>query len=159
GSGSYGGYYPHPFALQKTTYSRGGPPGKGDAGVNTVAGISPYLLLQSQFTALQKYEAATGNLSWVATSGFDIVASGTTSVTTSGTGLGGVGWGVRVESHGEVYSIGPKQSALIGNEAITTDGRDIRKFGDTGTAFTYLAGAEGDPWSAPLMALDSLEST
>lgn len=160
GSGAYGGYYPHPFALQKTTNSMGGPPGTGTAGTNTAARISPYLLTQSIYPALAKYEASTGKLTWVATSGYDVTASTVSSqVRTSGSGVGAVGFAVRVNSEGEIYSLGPKQ-AVVGNpQAITAEAKDIRKFGDTGTAFTVTAAAEGDPWSAQMMASDSLTST
>lgn len=156
GSGAYGGYYPHPFALQKTTNSMGGPPGTGVEGTNTQARISPYLLMQSVYPALEKYEAATGKLTWVATSGFDITASTVSNqVRTTGTGIGGVGFAARVNSEGEIYSLGPKQATVANPEAISSDAVDIRKFGDTGTAFTRLAAAEGDPWSAMLFATDS----
>jgi hypothetical protein len=156
GSGSYGGYYPHPFALQKTSNSMGGPPGTGTEGTNTLVTISPYLLTQSVYPACAKYEAATGKLVWVATSGFDVTASTISNqVVTTGTGIGGVGYGVAVSSDGEVFSTGPKQAAVASPTIISVNAKDIRKFGDTGTAFTIVAAAEGDPWSAQMFATDS----
>lgn len=164
GAGHYGGYYPHPFALQKTAYSMGGPPGTGAAGTNTHTTISPYLLTQSLYTALQKYEAATGKLTWVATSGYDIASTKGVGnpndaahgqYTTTGTGLGAVGYGVATTADGAIFSTGPKQASVASPTTISADAKDIRKLGDTGTAFTVTAAAEGDPWSAQMFATDS----
>lgn len=152
-SGGPNAWTPHPFTLKKTSNSRGGPPGTGAAGSNTQAQISPSYLLQSPYTQLTKWSANAGKLEWVATSGYDVVASVAAGrTTTAGSGLGAVGYGVRVNSEGEVYSTGPRQATVSGSEAIIAEAVDIRKLGDTGTAFVTTDGGDGDPWSVALFS-------
>ena len=158
GAGSSTGWYPHPFTLKKTTNSRGGPPGTD---TNTQAQISPSYLLQSPHPILSKWSANTGKLEWIATSGYDVVASiAANKITTAGTGIGGLGYGVRVNSEGEIYSVGPRQATVAGDEAIIADAIDLRKFGDTGEAFVTTVGGDGDPWAHELFSTPtSFEST
>jgi len=165
GNGGPDGFYPHPFTLKKTTWSRGGPPGTGAEGANTLTQVTPSYLLQSPHTMLSKWSANTGNLEWVATSGYDVTASlfdpgVTDQVRTTGTGLSGMGYGVRVNSEGEIYSAGPRQAAAGTPETISAEDKDIRKFGDTGTAFVVAAAGAGDPWAHELFSTaTSFEST
>lgn len=158
GSGTAHGWYPHPFALRKTSHSRGGPPG---VSTNTIAQTSPFWLLQSVYPGVAKWAANTGKLAWVATSGYVTTASSAVAgqERLSMTGLGGVGYGVRVNSQGEVYSVGPKQSAVSLPQAVTADLFDLRKLGDDGTAFNSTTGGTGDPWLKEIVQdSNSLES-
>lgn len=162
GAGSAFGWYPHPFALKKTNSSRGGPPSTGVEGTNTQGQVSASYLLQSPYPMLSKWASNTGKPSWVATTGYNVVAqlvAGNTRVATSSFGMGGVGFGVKVNSAGEIYSLGPKQAVVAGNEAVTADAIDLRKFGDTGQTFTATAGAVGDPWVAALFTTVSFTSS
>jgi len=160
-AGTANGWHPHPFTLKKTTNSRGGPPGTGAAGSNTQAQISASYLLQSPYTQLSKWSGNAGKLEWIATSGYDVVASvASGKVSTAGTGLGGIGYGVRTNSEGEIYSAGPRQATVSGDEAIIADAIDLRKFGDTGTAFVTADGGNGDPWQVALFSTStSFESS
>ncbi len=157
-SGGPNGWYPHPFTLKKTNSSRGGPPA---VGTNTQAQISPEYLLQSVYPMLSKWDPNSGKLKWIATSGSDVIASlSGGAVVTVASGIGGVGYGVKVNSEGEIYSAGPKQATVGAPESIVADGVDLRKFGDSGSAFVTSIGGTGDPWYAILFqASDSFEST
>ena len=161
GAGGPKGWYPHPFTLKKTTSSRGGPPGTGTAGANTQAQISASYLLQSPYTQLTKWSANAAKLEWVATSGYDVGATTSSGrYVTSATGLGGIGYGVRVNSEGEIYSTGPRQATVASPEAIVAHAVDIQKFGDTGTAFVTTDGGIGDPWYVALFSTStSFESS
>jgi len=114
---------------------------------------------------LSKWASNTGKPAWVATSGYNVVAGLITSnghassqCVTSASGLGGVGFGLKVNSQGEIYSLGPKQATVTGNEGILADAVDLRKFGDTGPTFTATAGAVGDPWVSTLFTTVSFTS-
>lgn len=158
--GTTNGWWPHPFTLKKTTNSRGGPPGTT---VNLQADIPPNYLLQSPYPQLSKWAANTGKLVWVATSGYDAQSSGdgtvgqtTGSISTTGSGLGGVGFAVRSGSvtptdpattlEAQPFSVGPQQIRVTTSEAITADNFDVRKIGDLGDRFS-VTGTRGDPWS------------
>lgn len=156
--GGPNGWHPHPFTLKKTHNSRGGPPATG---TNTVLQVVPELLLQSPYAMLSKWSANTGKLRWVATSGHDVTASPSGGATvTNASGIGGVGYGVRVNSQGEIYSAGPKQAAAGSPETIVSDPIDLRKFGDSGNTFVTSIAGTGDPWAVALFqAADSFESS
>lgn len=159
-SGGPNGWHPHPFTLKKTSNSRGGPPATV---TNTLLQIVPEYLLQSVYPMLSKWSANTGKLRWVATSGHDVTAvPASGAVTTTSSGIGGVGYGVRVNSFGEIYSAGPKQAAVAGREVIVPPGDpiDFRKFGDTGNTFVTATAGLGDPWATAIFqTADSFESS
>lgn len=138
-------WYPHPYALRKTAFSKGGPPADG---VNLVADISTSYLLQSQYPQLSKWAPNTGEPKWVATSGYDVLASGTTVMLTNASGMGGVGRAVRIGSTGQVFSVGDEQTTVTGSEIINQDLVDIRKLFDLGDSFA-LTGSQ--PWEAAVL--------
>lgn len=138
-------WYPHPYALRKTTNSKGGPPADG---VNLVADVSNSYLLQSQYPQLTKWSPNSGKPRWAATSGFDVLASGTLVVTTNASGLGGVGRAVRIGSKGQAFSVGDQQTTVAGSEIINQDLVDIRKLYDLGDSFA-LTGSQ--PWETAVL--------
>ena len=156
GAGSSIGHYPHPFALKKTNFAPGGPPKNA---TNVLGQTTPSYLLQSIYPQLTKWSPNSGKLIWNATTGL------TTSVEIAGTftdalALGGIGYAVRVNSHGEIYSAGPPIAAVVSGAERVSVGNDVdlQKFGDTGTAPVTTAGGTGDPWYATLFASGSTPS-
>lgn len=128
-AGENTGFYPHPFALSRVTngtaqiISTGGPPRQADA---DYAGPSKASLVNSVYGVLVKH-ADSGRPRWVATSGYSI----------STTPVGGVGYGVAVNSVGDVYSCGPRQAAIGAGSA---DNIDVRKIIDLGDSFSIATG-------------------
>lgn len=119
------GHYPHPFFLQKTAKSPGGPPRTQGVTFPSVTGA-----LISQFGILAKWDPANGKPRNV--------------LTTDGPGFGGlpfggVGYGVRVASDGSVYTIGPRQAA-VSALGISADPIDARKVWDKGAEDTTAGG-------------------
>ena len=116
-------WYPHQYFPQKlASQTLGGPPRSEDA---LTAQSKPGLFVTSPYGILAKIDPANSKVKWIATSDYD----------NAGTGIGGVGYGVVIGATGEVYSIGPRQ-ALVTSPAISADAFDVRRFADTGTAFT-----------------------
>lgn len=133
GSGANLGWYPHPFYLEKTSTTAGGPP--RTAGASTV---SKYWAVRSQYPILSAWDPANGKLRDVLTSNYD----GT------GVGVGGVGYGAIVASTGEVYSCGPRQAAVVSPlPAILADAIDIRKIIWTQQTFSIASSATSDAWA------------
>lgn len=145
-------HFPHPFFIEKTATTAGGPPRTEGAGI-----VSKFWSLRSKWGILAKWDPANGKPRWVVTSNYD----------GSGIGIGGVGYAVRVASNGEVFSAGPRQAIATGPPAILADAFDVRKFGDTGAAFVVTPAGVGDPWTVapgaltyayPRMAVDKYDN-
>lgn len=133
GGGDNVGWYPHPFFIDRTTNTPGGPPRV--AGATT---ISNYWRLRSIYPIVAAWDPANGRCRDVLTSNFD----------GAGTGIGGVGYGVRVASTGEVFSCGPRQATVSALPAIVADAVDVRKFTWSNSAFGSLTpGASNDTWA------------
>lgn len=105
------GHYPHSFYLYKTTRSAGGPP--RDAGVTTTsipgALVSPYGMLSL-------WDPANGKVRAVLTSN----GPGTSALP-----VGGVGYGVRFNSVGDIINVGPRQAATSLFIAEDVDARKV----------------------------------
>ena len=113
GSGANTGWYPHPFYLERTGFfsgvtnlgsTVGGPPRSAGA-----ATTSKYWLLRSPYPILAAWDPASGKAKDVLTSNFDDSAP---TGLVAGSGIGGIGYGVRVASTGAVFSMGPTQGAV-----------------------------------------------
>lgn len=134
GSGTNRGWYPHPFFLERTYYTSGGPP--RTAGIATV---SNYWRLRSPYTILAAWDPASGKAKDVLTSNYDDTSFGTAA---QGTSVGGIGYGVKCLSSGAVYSCGPRANAVAANTSwsangtVTTDLIDARKIPWASQAFT-----------------------
>jgi hypothetical protein len=140
GAGTSHGWYPHSFTLQKTNNSRGGPP---SANGNTQGQVSEFLLLQSKFGSLTKWSATSGRLIWALTTGRGQFWQATPPTLVL-PGFGGVGYACRVNSDGDIYSVGPRVPASAGRPAVSpADIVDIRKVADGGAVPTSPT---GDPW-------------
>jgi hypothetical protein len=132
-SGSSTDWYPHPFFVDRTTNTPGGPP--RTAGATT---ISNYWRLRSTYPILAAWDPANGRCRDVLTSNYDGL----------GSGIGGVGYGVRVASTGEVFSCGPRQAVVSALPAIVADATDVRKFTWSNSAFGSLTpSASNDVWA------------
>lgn len=132
-SGSSSDWYPHPFFIDRTTNTPAGPPRV--AGATT---ISNYWRLRSIYPIVAAWDPANGRCRDVLTSNFD----------GAGTGVGGVGYGVRVASTGEVFSCGPRQATVSALPAIVADATDVRKFTWSNSAFGSLTpSASNDTWT------------
>lgn len=140
GATSNEAHFPHPFAYARSPTTYGGPP--RTAGATT---ISNYWRMLSQSGMLVKWDGANGKAKWVATSNYDGWPIGIGS----GTGLGGVGYGCRISSVGDVYTVGPRQ-ALSTNPNVNADAFDARKITDNGDTFNI--GGATDPWAAAAAA-------
>lgn len=141
------GYYPHPFTMFRTGSSTGGPPRQADADYTNP---SKAALLNSRYAMVSKHAAEGGRPRWVAVSGYD----GST------TGIGGVGYHVRIGSDGEVFTCGPRQAAT---GDVVADNKDVRRIVDSGDTFSL----SGSAWSAapgvltyahPRMAVDKYDN-
>lgn len=152
---SNNGWYPHPFYIEKTATTAGGPP--RTEGAST---ISKYWLLRSPYGILAAWDPASGKAKSVLSSNYD----------GAGTGVGGIGYGVRCASTGEVYSIGPEQAAVGANtafspSAITADTDDIRKIGfedeelePFSSVDYWSAGLASQTYTYPRMAVDKFDN-
>ncbi len=126
------GFYPHPFARNRVLnssaqiISTGGAP---RASASDYSAPSRSGLMQLPYGMIVKH-ASGGRPRWVATSYATIGASGPVS-------LGGVGYGVRVSSVGDVYSMGPRQAAIVGpGGSGAADDIDVRKIIDLGDSYS-----------------------
>ncbi len=151
-TGENTGFYPHPFS-DKRVYntsnkivSTGGPPRQSNS---DYALPSKAALLNSPYGLLAKH-SDSGRPRWVATSEHN-------SPTVA---IGGVGYGVRIGSGGEVYSVGPRQTAVNGGSADNVDVRRIVDSGDsfsiTGSAWTAAPGAL--TYAHPRIAIDKYDN-
>lgn len=100
GGGANTGWYPHPFYLERTNTSVGGPPRTAGA-----ATTSNYWRLRSPHPILAAWDPSNGKCKSVLTSNFNDVSPTTPG---AGSGVGGIGYGVRVSSTGQVFSCGPR---------------------------------------------------
>lgn len=162
-TGENDGFYPHPFARNRVLnssaqiISTGGPP---RASASDYTAPSRAGLLQLPYGMIVKHGAG-GRPRWVATSYATIGASGPVS-------LGGVGYGVRISSVGDVYSMGPRQAAIVGpGGAGVADDIDVRKIIDLGDSYSTTPNTSAttawndDPGAAtyayPRMAVDKYD--
>lgn len=132
GSGRNCGIYPHPFHYFHTvgaasaTLSVGGPPRTAGATVE-----SPYSGLTSPHGILSVWDPQTGRLKACLTTG---------GPNTRGLPWGGVGYGVRWNSAGDLYTTGPRQ-AIDTNLSTIADNVDWRKFVLLASGFVTTDGA------------------
>jgi len=148
------GIYPHPYFLYRTADSTGGPP-------STTASASLASGLSSPYGILAVWDPSNGKLKKVLT---------TNGPGLSGLPFGGVGYGVRYGTNGDIFCAGPRQAAvtIIG---VSAENVDLRKFFDTAavwdasntsngaTATTcWTAGPGAFTYHYPRMALDKWDN-
>lgn len=121
------GWFPHLYNRYKlASQTHGGPP-RSDTSYSTPS--KEGLAAGSKYGVLGKVDTANGKLKWVATSLYNGSSSDT---------VGGVGWGVIVNSQGDVYSVGARQAT--DTYVLVADTTDIRKIIDNGDSFSLVAG-------------------
>lgn len=159
GSGRNAGIYPHPYFLFRTvgaasaTLSAGGPPRVLGAGVDSV-----YSGLVSPHGIISVWDPQTGKLKQTLTTG---------GPNTHGLAWGGVGYGIKWNSVGDLYSTGPRQ-AIDTNLGTVADNVDRRKFvllasgwvtTDGATALLNWQAAEGaQTYHYPRIAVDKWDN-
>src|SRR6185295_4396709 len=148
GSGVNTGWYPHPFYLERTATTVGGPPRTAGA-----ATISKYWLLRSPYPILAAWDPASGKAKDVLTSNYN---DATPTGGSGGSGIGGIGYGVRIASTGAVFSSGARQGAVGSGgswapQGFSADSHDIRKIPWVAQAFDPVS-ATADYWVASLTA-------
>lgn len=121
------GWFPHLYNRYKlASQTHGGPP-RSDTSYSTPS--KEGLAANSKYGILAKIDTANAKLKWVATSLYNGSSSDT---------VGGVGWGVIINSQGDVYSVGPRQAT--DTYVLSADTTDVRKIIDNGSSFSLLAG-------------------
>ena len=121
------GWFPHLYNRYKlASQTHGGPP-RSDTSYSNPS--KEGLAANSKYGILAKIDTANAKLKWVATSLYNGSSSDT---------VGGVGWGVIINSQGDVYSVGPRQA--IDTYVLSADTTDVRKIIDNGSSFSLLAG-------------------
>lgn len=153
GAGRNCGHYPHPFYLVKTAQSPGGPPRTVGVGQDSL-----YSGLISPYGIVSLWDPATGRLK-------DILTTG--GPRNSGLPYGGLGYGVRFNSAGDLYVCGPRQAldAALGTVA---ENIDLRKLVQSTTGFIVIDGSTAlSSWTAapgaftyhyPRMAVDKWDN-
>lgn len=141
------GWYPHPFYLERTATTVGGPPRTDGATT-----ISKYWLLRSPYQILAAWDPASGKAKSVLTSNYN---DATPTGGAGGSGIGGIGYGVRIASTGVVFAAGARQAAVSSGgswapQGFSSDPYDIRKIGWEQQVFQPLSTV--DYWRATLTA-------
>ena len=121
------GWFPHLYNRYKlTNEAHGGPPrSDGTYAVPSKEGLAA----GSKYGVLGKIDTANAKMKWVATSLYNGSSSDT---------VGGVGYGVIVNTQGDVYSVGPRQAT--DTYVLSADNSDVRKIIDNGDSFSLVAG-------------------
>ncbi len=145
GAGGNLGWYPHPFYIERTKQTYGGPP--RTAGATT---MSPYWLLRSPHPMVVAWDPASGKAKSVITSNYQDT---TPTDFVGSSSVGGIGSCVRCGSSGFIYTCGPRAaqiaagSAWGGNGTVAADNTDARKIAWSNQSFS-LAGALVWTWGS-----------
>lgn len=145
-AGGNTGLFPHPFFLERTFYTSGGPPRSGG-----VATISKYWLLRSPYPILAAWDPASGKCKDAITSGYD---DGSFGGIGQGSSVGGIGSCVRAGSSGMVYTCGPRAVAVPADSIWSdlgtpgADNNDARRIKWQNQQFTKTAASGTWVWGS-----------